>query len=81
MSEFSSNDLLIFAIPAIGVLCGLFSIVCALKDYDWFMNSRRAALFVRLLGRGGARVFYVLLGAAIIAFCAYVTFIDPSMLS
>ena len=45
---------------------GLFSIAGALFDWDFFMTSRRATLFVRLLGRQGARVFYLLLGMTII---------------
>ncbi|MGE3803476.1 MAG: immunity 17 family protein [Gemmataceae bacterium] len=44
---------------------GLFSIVSALGDWDWFMNHWRARLFVQLFGRNGARVFYVILGVAI----------------
>ncbi len=51
------------AVAAILVLfAGLFSVFCAVKDYDWFMNSSRAWLFVKLFGRNGARAFYVLLG-------------------
>lgn len=44
---------------------GLFSIVCAAFDWDWFMGSRRAAFFVKIMTRNGARVFYIALGAAI----------------
>ena len=39
------------------LLAGLFSIVCAAFDFDWFMNNRRASLFVKLFKRNGARVF------------------------
>lgn len=52
---------------------GLFSIFCAWRDYDWFMDNPRARLFVKLLGRGGARVFYIALGAAL--FCAGVAMV------
>ena len=45
---------------------GAFSLCGAAFDWDFFMNSRRARLFVRLFGRNGARVFYGLLGAAIV---------------
>ena len=45
-----------------GLLIGGFSFFCAYKDYDWFMNNSRAALLVMILGRGGARIFYMLLG-------------------
>jgi small neutral amino acid transporter SnatA (MarC family) len=44
------------------LLAGLFSIVCAAFDFDWFMNNRRASLFVKLFKRNGARVFYIVLG-------------------
>lgn len=44
---------------------GLFSIVCAAKDFDWFMGNYRAHFFVAILGRTGARIFYVALGAFI----------------
>jgi hypothetical protein len=45
---------------------GLFSIAGALFDWDWFMEDRRARFIVKILGRSGARVFYVLLGIAMI---------------
>ena len=44
------------------LLAGLFSIVCATFDFDWFMNNRRASLFIKLFKRNGARVFYIVLG-------------------
>ncbi|MBP1535397.1 MAG: immunity 17 family protein [Ruminococcus sp.] len=45
---------------------GFFVIFCAYKDYDWFMNSRKARVFVKLFGRNGARIFYMSLGVFII---------------
>jgi len=48
------------------ILGGVFSIVCAVRDYDWFMNHPKAWLFVKLFGRNGARVFYVVLGVLIV---------------
>ncbi len=45
---------------------GIFAICGAVFDWDWFMNHRRARLFVRIFTRGGTRVFYGLLGAAIL---------------
>lgn len=41
---------------------GLFSMVAAVADWDFVMNSRKARPLVWLLGRLGARVFYFLLG-------------------
>jgi hypothetical protein len=49
------------------VLAGLFAMAGGVFDWGWFMNNRKAQTFVNvnLLGRGGARVFYVILGLAI----------------
>lgn len=49
---------------------GLFSITCAVMNWDWYMNSRRARLFVSIFGRTGARIFYVLLGLAMCVIAA-----------
>lgn len=48
------------------IAAGAFSVCGAWMDWDFFMNSRKARLFVNLFGRGGARVFYGLLGATIL---------------
>ena len=53
-------------IGAAVALAGLFSVVCAAKDYDWFMESRKAKAALWLLGRAGARMFYIVLGAVLI---------------
>lgn len=45
---------------------GLFTMVCAAADFYWFMNSRKAQLLVGILGRRGARIFYILLGLTIL---------------
>ncbi len=53
----------------VGFVCltaGVFCIVCAAMDYDFFMNDKKAWIFVKLLGRNGARVFYVIVGAAFV---------------
>ncbi len=49
------------------VLSGFFSIFCAAKDYDWFINSSKARIFVNMFGRKGARIFYIILGCFVIA--------------
>lgn len=49
-----------------GFFGGMFAIFCAVMDYDWFMNNSRAWGFVKLFGRNGARVFYILLGLFLI---------------
>lgn len=47
---------------------GLFSIAGGAFAWPFFMNHRKAQLFVRMLGYNGARGLYVVLGA-IICFC------------
>ncbi len=41
---------------------GTFSVLGAWKNWDWFMNNRRARLVISLFGRTGARWFYALIG-------------------
>ena len=47
------------------VLVGLFSILGAVKNWDFFMNNRKAYIWVKLFGRNGARIFYGILGFVI----------------
>jgi len=44
------------------ILAGIFSIVCAVFDFNWFINNHRAQVFLKLFKRNGARVFYIVLG-------------------
>ena len=47
------------------VAAGIFSICGAIFDWDWFINSRKAQIWVTLFGRTGARIFYGILGVII----------------
>ena len=47
------------------VLAGLFSILGAIKNWNFFMNNRKAYIWVKLFGRNGARIFYGILGFVI----------------
>ena len=49
----------------LSILAGIFSLASAISDWEWFMTNYKAALFVRILGRNGARLFYALLGLAL----------------
>lgn len=44
------------------VLAGVFCIVCSALDMEWFLNSGKSRIWVKLLGRNGARIFYICLG-------------------
>ena len=48
------------------VALGVFTALAAALDWEWFMGDRKARYFVRLFGRGGARMFYALLGIGLI---------------
>ena len=44
------------------IALGIYLIWGAALDHDWFMGHYKAATFVWLFGRQGARVVYALLG-------------------
>ena len=46
----------------------VFSILGGVMNWEWFMTHRKAQFVCGLCGRGGARVFYVVLGAALVTF-------------
>ena len=41
---------------------GLFSLMGAIKNWDWYFNNYKAKGVVAIFGRNGARVFYGILG-------------------
>lgn len=56
-----------YFILAVFIALGLFSLIAALFNFDWYFNTSGASIFVHKFGRGGARIFYALLGLALIA--------------
>jgi small neutral amino acid transporter SnatA (MarC family) len=54
-------------VTALFIFGGVFSFAGALFNWDWFMTNYKAAVFVRLLGRSGARVLYAILGLFLVA--------------
>ena len=46
---------------------GVFSLVSAIANFDWFFETAAAMSFVSKLGRTGARLFYGLLGIGLLA--------------
>jgi hypothetical protein len=46
--------------------CGTFAVCGAVFDWEFFMTHWKAVPIVGLLGRKGARIFYGLLGTALI---------------
>ena len=56
------------------IALGLFSLVAAIWNIDWYFQTDGARMFVRRMGRNGARMFYALLGLALVA-CGVAGFI------
>lgn len=56
---------------------GLLATAGGFLGWDWFLNHPRARPVVRLPGREGARLFYILLGGAPIALSAYLLLAYP----
>ena len=50
-----------YFIFALFIGLGVFSVVAAVLDLEWYFQSSAAQTFVRWLGRTGACLFYVLL--------------------
>jgi Immunity protein 17 len=55
------------------VCAGVFTISGAACDWDFFMENRRARLFVAIFGRNGARIFCGILDSVIVVMGALVT--------
>lgn len=48
------------------IALGAFSLIASIFDFDWYFSTSGASTFVNRLGRRGARIFYALLGLALI---------------
>jgi len=48
------------------ILAGLYTLIGAIGNWDWFMENRKARRWVKIAGRNGARVFYILVGTVLI---------------
>jgi len=50
------------------IFAGLFSTAGGILNWEWFMNNRKARFISKILTRKGARIFYVVLGIAMVIF-------------
>jgi hypothetical protein len=53
-------------IALLAIAAGIFSLLGGINNWNWFMRSFRAGLFVKTIGRQGARVVYGILGIVLI---------------
>ncbi len=51
---------------AVFVVSGLFSLIASIKDWDFFFRGSKARWIVNVIGRNVARMFYGILGFALI---------------
>lgn len=56
---------------AFAIWWGLFAIMSALIDRNWFFSNYKARPFVSLFGRRGARIFYIVLWIILIIWGIY----------
>jgi len=54
------------------VVAGLFTVCGAVFNWDFFMNSFKSRFWVKILGRTNARIFYGILGIAIMVWGLYI---------
>jgi len=47
------------------VAAGIFTLICGIGNWDWFMNHRKARAMTRLIGRPATRILYIVLGLII----------------
>lgn len=57
-------DLIVFIIF---LIIGIIAIAASVFNWNWFFNSNGAAMIVQFFNRKGARIFYGITGAAIVA--------------
>ena len=48
------------------LLVGGFCIFCSVMNFDWFFNNYKAAPLVKIFGRNGTRIFYIIIGVFIL---------------
>lgn len=61
-----------FAVGIFLIASRLFTVCSAVFNWDFFMNSFKSRFWVRILGRTKARVFYGILGIAIVGWGLYI---------
>jgi hypothetical protein len=57
-----------FGVLMVGV--GLFTVLGGALNWDLFMNSRKAQVWVKLFSYNGARIFYIVVGGSLMIFGA-----------
>ena len=61
------------------IAAGTFTMLGAIFNWDFFMNSGKAKFWVKILTRNGARIFFGLLGLALFALGVAFWILDVDM--
>ena len=59
-------------------LCGLFSILAGMAGWDWFFTSVNSRMLTGRMSRKWARIFYIVLGLAILYMATYLYMTLPA---
>ncbi len=58
------------------ILVGLFTIAGGVFDWEWVMGHWKSRLFVKMCGRNGARVLYVVFGLGVAGLGIFISIIS-----
>lgn len=56
-----------YIIQSVFVLVGILSLMASVFNWEWFFTAQNSQFIVRTLGRNKSRIFYAILGLAMIA--------------
>jgi hypothetical protein len=63
----------------LAIVGGLYAITGAVMNWEWFMGDPKAQVLVRLFGRTGTRVLYIILGGGLVVLGIFGIFVLPGL--
>ncbi|MDR0745635.1 MAG: immunity 17 family protein [Mediterranea sp.] len=63
-----------YFVQGLFIVTGIIALLASLLNWDWFFKAQNAQLIVRNVGRSWARLFYGILGLALIGMAIYLYF-------
>lgn len=60
-----------YIIQSVFVLVGILSLMASVFNWEWFFTAQNSQFIVRTLGRNKSRIFYAILGLAMIVAGVY----------
>lgn len=64
----------LYFVQGLFALTGFVALLAALKDWDWFFNTRNMQFLINTLGRRRTRIAYGCAGIILIAMAVYMFF-------